>query len=302
MEKEKKLYNSNLENKYLNNNLHKKDYPKMTLIIGIKYKEGVVLIGDTKISEGTNFYHDKKIVRPIENLHVVVGCAGYTQLAKEFNTKINLLIQQRTSEIRLANIRELNGTNTDILDIESGKIKHIILPYDYKAINLLDDCATLTNQIASSGKVYSPNPIESLISLLVSDGQTILYQIDCNGFKIEVPYASIGSGTDHIGDYLKKNYYEDITLKESILLGTFLIKYVECLDFDRNVGLEKGKLPQVYLLKKDFVGEYELPIEEKINILNDVKKRIKTIRKSMILFNNKGKQINKPVWGKSKRI
>ena len=278
----------------------------MTLIIGMIYKEGLILIGDTKISGGADEAYDNKIVAPVAGLNVAVGSAGFTQLAKDFNLKIYHLVQQRLAEYRLANIRDLSGTGTSINDIESGKMKGIILPWTYKGFNFLDDCATLTKQLAETGKIYIDNPIESLVAMFLPSSPEILesdftlYQIDCNGFRVEVPYASIGSGTDHIGDYLRRNYYKDISLKEAILLGTFLIKYVEILEFDKNVGLEKGKLPQIFLIKKDYFKNYEPNITEKSEILDEVKKRIGKIRSSMLLFNSKGKRVDKPVWGGSK--
>lgn len=273
----------------------------MTLIIGIKYKKGVILFGDTKVTKGRNSHHQDKIVKPIEELHIVVGCAGYTELAKDFNLKLKEFVSQRYSEYRLNNIRQLAGTGIDITDIESGKRKDVVLPYFYSAINLLEDCATLTAQIATMGKVYSQNPIESLVAILLGNGNAMLYEIDCNGFKVEVPYASVGSGTCYIEEYLKNNYYEDISLEEAILLGTFLIKYVEFLGFDEGVGLKKGQLPQMFLLNKSYVDEHKIEGTKKDEILKEVEERLNSIKKSLLLFEGKGERIDKPVWGESNK-
>ena len=282
----------------------KKDKKDMTLIIGMKYKEGIILIGDTMVSGGSETTHDNKIVAPVQGINVAVGSAGFTQLAKEFNQKITIRVQERLSEYRLANIRDLMGTGIDITEIESGKVGGIVLPWLYKGVNFLDDCASLTKQLAETSKVYLENPLESLVALYLQsqipnpETDFMLYQIDCNGFKVDVPYTSIGSGTDHIGDYLKRNYYKDITLNEAILLGTFLIKYVEILGFDKGVGLETGKLPQIFLIKQDYFDNYLPNDDDKDLILREVKKRIDRIRSSMLLFNSKGKRVDKPVWGK----
>lgn len=282
----------------------RKQRKDMTLIIGMKYKEGIVLIGDTKISGRSEAFHENKIVTPVPNIQVAVGSAGFTQLAKEFSTKIQVRVTERLAEYRIKNMRDLFGTGIDIAEIESGKRKDVTLPYLYKGVDFLDDCATLTKKLSDTGKVYNKNPLESLVALFLPPGTDnpeidfMLYQIDCNGFKVEVPFSSIGSGTDHIGDYLEKNYRKDISLSDAILLGTFLIKFVEVLEFDGTVGLEKGKLPQVFLMHKTYFGDYEVPKPEKDKILKEIETRLTKIRDSMHFF--KGGKVKKPVWGKSK--
>lgn len=67
----------------LNRIIDTKTHNRMTLIIGLKYKEGVVLIGDTKILDGSDYYHDNKISNPLEGAKIAVGSAGFTQLSKE---------------------------------------------------------------------------------------------------------------------------------------------------------------------------------------------------------------------------
>jgi 20S proteasome alpha/beta subunit len=262
---------------------------RTTLIIGLKIKDGVVLIGDTKITDGTDFHHEEKIVAPLEGTQFAIGSAGITQLSKEFNAKVKILLEQRVAEYRLMNMKTLYGSGIDIKDIEKGKIKDVILPFNYTYINFLDDCSLLTKSLADNGKVYSSNPIESLVAFF--DGQNRLYQIDCNGFKVEVPYSSIGRGTDFIGEYIKENYKSDMSLNEAVLLATFLIKFVEVLKFDKNksVGLEKGKLPQVFIVSKSDCKVCDFSGEETKKILKEAEKRVKKISKNLSLFNVKRK-------------
>lgn len=255
----------------------------MTLIIGMKYKEGIVLIGDTKIIDGTNYHYENKIEAPVSGINTAVGSAGLTALAKDFNRKINDLVPQRIREYEMANLRELNGSPFKIEDIQSGKIQQPQI-FVYNENKFLDDCAFTTNQVADTGRVYSQNPIESIVAINVN--APFLYQIDCRGVKIEVPYTSIGSGTDHIGDYLKRNYREGIELDEAIFLGSFLIKYVEVLGFDKNVGVEKGKLPQIFILTKDKCENYKVDENVKKNLLVEINSRIKRIRNALLLFKN----------------
>jgi len=262
----------------------------MTFITGMKYNDGVVLIGDTKVLEGQTSHHTKKIVAPLQGTSVAVGSAGLTQLAKEFNIRINLQVIQRQAEYRLLNIKALKDTGMDIKEVEDGKVKDVALPFNYNYITFLDDCAVLTKQLADVGKVYSPNPIESLVALY-NGQESILYKIDCNGFKIESPYTSIGRGADLIGDYLKENYKPNMTLYDAVLLGTFFIKFIEQSKFDvfKTVGLEKGKLPQIFVINKSECKEYNFSDQDKKSILKKAEKRVKTIHKEMRIFRVKNK-------------
>jgi len=265
-----------------NNNPYKieKGNQNMTLIIGMKYKDGIVLIGDTKIVEGNNFHHNNKIEAPLEGIKVAVGSAGLTALSKDFNRKLSDTVAQRLREYEMANLREITNSPISFEDVQNGK-KALPQIYVYNENKLLDDCAMLTKTVADTGRQYSQNPIESIVAVNVNT--PLLYQIDCNGFKVDVPCVSIGSGTDHLGEYLKKNHDENMTLDEAVFLGTFLIKYVELLKFDNMVGLEDKKMPQVFILSKDFCDTLKFDEESTKQILSMVKSKIGKMRKELVV-------------------
>ncbi len=60
----------------------------MTYILGAKCSDGVVLVGDTKVTieEGADFAYSKKIANPLTT--VVMGSAGIGGLYKEFQNRI----------------------------------------------------------------------------------------------------------------------------------------------------------------------------------------------------------------------
>lgn len=90
----------------------------MTLIIGMKYDKGLVLIGDTKIvKDGSKDQHENKITAPLTGNRVAVGAAGFTDLSKEFNRKIGQLVNQRLTEYKHLNMKDLNGTGISMDDI-----------------------------------------------------------------------------------------------------------------------------------------------------------------------------------------
>ncbi len=255
----------------------------MTLIIGMKYKEGIVLIGDRKVlDDNTGRSHwENKIDAPIAGVRVAVGAAGFTDLSREFNRKIGNMVDDRVNAFRLGNIVALNGTDIDIKEVEEGKRTDILLPHLYRAENFLDDCSLLTEQIAQAGKKYTPNPIEVLVA--VNTDKNTLYEINSDGFKKEGDFFAIGSGATYIDKFLQDSYKKDMELGEAIHLAVFLIKFVEVLGLDNAVGIEPNKLPQIFVVNSKGAKEYEVkPIESAQEIINDVANRIDKIKKQII--------------------
>ena len=71
----------------------------MTYILGARCKDGVTLVGDTKVTGdgGADFAYEKKItVQPLTN--IVMGSAGIGGLYKEFQNRIVSAILQMEKE------------------------------------------------------------------------------------------------------------------------------------------------------------------------------------------------------------
>ena len=249
----------------------------MTLIIGIKLKEGIILIGDRKISTGDEhpFFMDK-IKAPIM-ARVAVGAAGLRDLSKEFNRKIVNQVNSRTAEYRLANIKQFNGTGINFLDAENGKRKDIALPYNYNVENFLDDCSLIIKNLSEIGEEVQQNPIEALVA--AHTDKYSLYRIYYNGYKQEGDCFAIGSGSVHIQGFLSQLDFKSLTIGNAIYIGSFLIKYVELMGLDDGVGVEKDRLPQIFLVTDKFAKEYEISKEDTKYILKDVSNKIKKIKK-----------------------
>lgn len=254
----------------------------MTLIIGIKYFEGIVLIGDTKIVEGVGkFRYDKKIEKPLRNEKLAIASAGLTALAKEFNRKIFDLTNQRFGEYDSLNRRDLAGTGLTVEQIVNRKILRG-LTYNYNENKFLDDCTYLTKELCDRVRNQISNPLNTIVAM---NGSTpLLYQIDSNGLNMEYSYVAIGSGSVFIMELLKSNFKENMTLLESIKLGTFLIKYVEQLNLDGGVGLEnENSLPQVFVLNKDQCDDYSIETSLRKEILDEINDRLQQIETATTL-------------------
>ena len=67
----------------------------MTYILGAKCRDGIVLVGDTKVTTESGFAYSKKLNIPFHN--VVMGSAGVGGLYKDFQNRI-------ISAIRMMNL------------------------------------------------------------------------------------------------------------------------------------------------------------------------------------------------------
>lgn len=250
----------------------------MTLIIGMKLKEGIILIGDRKISTGDEhpFFRDK-ISAPISNVRVAVGAAGLVDLSKEFNAKIASQVDSRINEYHLENMKIFNGTGIDLSKVESGKVKGIVEPYIYRVENFLDDCSLIIRNLSEIGKEVDPNPIEALVA--AHTDKYSLYRIYYNGYKQEGDCFAIGSGAIHIQAFLSQLNFDSLTLGNAIYIGIFLVKYVESMGLDDGVGVEKDRLPQVFFVTDKFAKEYEVSKEDTKYMLKDISGKIKKIKK-----------------------
>lgn len=85
----------------------------MTYILGARCSNGIVLVGDTKITigDGTDFTYSKKILVPRGLNNIVMGSAGTKGLYEEFQRRI-------TTRVKL--IDETKGSNKLLIRTEDG--------------------------------------------------------------------------------------------------------------------------------------------------------------------------------------
>ena len=120
------------ENKGLNNLIPiKKD---MTLIIGVRCSDGVVLVSDKKVVEGTNITSENKITQL--PLNIFVAGAGVREIIDKFNERIPVLLEER----RNLNFQEMKKEQPDIV---IDNVPFYIKPYEF-----LEDCEGLLGNIS----------------------------------------------------------------------------------------------------------------------------------------------------------
>lgn len=257
----------------------------MTLIIGMKYNEGIVLIGDTKIMDNNPssdqiFHHEKKI-EVIPNHKIALAYAGSIAIGKDFSRKIIDIVPWRVLDCEDQKKIYETRANAPNNDVKSeGSLKQ--LQPNYIENKIFDECSILVKQLNDQIRFQLPHlQIFTIIASYLPKSSPQLYFIDSFGLKMDLQHVAIGSGSVHISNYLKNNYNPNLTINQAILLGTFLIKYIELQGLDAQVGVEKDKLPQILVLNKDFCGEYSPPNEEKKRILTEINKRIKKIKSAV---------------------
>tara|TARA_Y100000310_G_C20658536_1_gene803360 strand:- start:982 stop:1821 length:840 start_codon:yes stop_codon:yes gene_type:complete len=250
---------------------------KMTLIIGARCAEGVVLASDTKIVDDTTgeTLFSNKLIEPIEGASVVIGASGHTHLFRQFYRKIGHLVKHRAREIKLKNVVALEEVGEKISDYEREPKKEgtILdgLPYDYTAEDFLDDCKSIVKELCANGGQLD------LVVGMFAHHKVRLHRIDSQGEEEEVGFCSVGSGTPFV-NLFKKSYSPKYSFREVSSLLAFMILFVSRAKIDNFVGVEEGKLPTMKLVKEDNTcGELQFSEESTKEMLAEFNERIDTV-------------------------
>lgn len=286
----------------------------MTLIIGFRCSQGVALVSDTKVLDLSTGEHDytHKILTPLSN-PFIVGAAGYSDLFKQFNREIPLVVARRLNEFRISNIswlmrsglsrdeaiQSLNETETARVEEKQQqairanekkahskvkKITPIPLPNTYSYQYFINDCKDVINQISEQARHEVPNPIDILIGLLGPYPYPSLHYIDCVGHEREIEdYYAIGSGSPHVKQFFSLLYNFNKDLLELISYAFYAIAYVTHVEKDNGVGYDEAHPPEAVVVYNNgtygrirFENEmqYFLGLEQEMEIKKDIIKKI----------------------------
>lgn len=269
---------------------------KMTLIIGARFHGGVVLVSDRKVTEGNGRFSWKYKISVPEGLPIFFGAAGYSHKAKQFNRKISEIVDSRIREIDIQNLAYFKSLDIDLPKKEKKiKLKKLdtkdlkenktqkkknedIKPvYIYSTENFLEDSQELIKRLCNYEGLSRPD-IDVLLA--VSTDKARLHHLNFTGDEEELDYCAIGSGAEYIDGFLRKHWKEDMSFEEVLKLCFFCIYYVQDLDHDIGVGMEKSKLPD-HLVMTDDDGEigYWTNIEKEGKVMCDeLREEIKKIK------------------------
>jgi len=205
----------------------------MTYILGARCSDGVVLVGDTKITieEGADYAHGKKITIPLIN--VVMGSSGIGGLYKDFQNRVVSAIFQlekmRTERIEENYIPPIT-TEEEFSVLVSRVIREMHRDYGedrYLIINNL--------MIISAMRIGSPNAQLTVFTP--------------HGFPEPVnERRAIGHGEPYGAVFLKKLWNKYMTMEQVAKLGLFIIKFIQDMKLDNSVGFDQEFLPQVFYI------------------------------------------------------
>jgi 20S proteasome alpha/beta subunit len=220
----------------------------MTYILGARCSDGVVLVGDTKITtdEGAKFTFGKKLFKPFTS--VVMGASGISGLYKSFQDRMTVAVQNLESQ-------GLNVSQPEKLSIIAEEVirtMHNIYGEDRGLIiqNLNVLMAIRTGEVAEL-RNFSPY-----------------------GFPEPVnEYKAIGHGEPYGALFLDKMWSKPNTMEQTAKLGIFIIKLIEDTKIDNSVGFNNEFLPQVfYIPDVKFPKGFKIstpPTKEEIEIINE---------------------------------
>lgn len=213
----------------------------MTYILGAKCSDGVVLVGDTKltINGGTDFEYSKKITFPLTNL--AMGAAGSGGLYKDFQNRIVSKVQkeggiptkEQFSTFITKVIRQMHedyGKQSDIITYE-----------------LMILCAT---------RIGGPR---ADLDQFIGFG----YPLPVNGIR------AIGHGEPYGAIFHKRLWGKHMTMEQTAKLGLFIIKYIEEMKLDASVGYHTEHLPQVVYIPHIIEPQGFTGSKEQIKELNE---------------------------------
>lgn len=275
---------------------------KMTLIIGARFKEGAILVSDRKVTEeGTGReYWENKIIQPLE-VPLAFAAAGYSHKFKQFNRKIIETVERRLREIEIDNvaffkargleyveskkkIRKKQFSNQDIKNLEKEgnkgieSSKEVVLPYLYTDEMFIDDCCKLISHVCTGNDGSIRPDLDVLLIRFVRKTPT-LHHINFIGEEEEVDYYAIGSGAEHILNFLRTFWRDDMSIEEILKLLYFCIYYVQDLDFDRGVGIEVEKLPDnCVIIDSGELGEFAGFEGKEKTIIKEIKMEVKKFK------------------------
>ena len=214
----------------------------MTYILGARCKDGVVLVGDTKVTigGGTDYTYGKKIISRLNN--IVMGSAGASGLYKNFQDRmIDVLIKMERDEADRVQMQQTRKypiiiSEEEFFTLVSKVIREMHFDYQedrYIIINhLMIICATRIGnpkaQITTFTGYGFPEPVND--------------------------YAVIGHGEPYGALFLKKLWKRNMTMDQTAKLGIFIIKFIQDMKLDSSVGFNEDFLPQVV-----FIPDVQLP-------------------------------------------
>ena len=229
----------------------------MTYILGARCIDGVVLVGDTKVTidRGADSEYSKKIITNALT-NVVMGSAGASGLYRDFQNRIiTEVIKFQDEETRTGIKSPYIYTETGFSSLITKVVREMHNEYGNHSemityeLNIL--CATKIGVPPAKLNVFTgygfPEPVN----------------------RIRV----IGHGKPYGALFHKKLWNQNMTIEQTAKLGLFIISLINKMDLDNSVGYNEEYPPQVV-----FIPDNQ-PIKELLP--NDVSKFMEEMERNV---------------------
>ncbi len=262
-----------IKTKSLNNTLGTKFYRKilgqkrMTYVIAARCKDGVVIVGDRKVTGGVSIdpYEEKIRKTPPFN-DAIFAAAGLGGLFEEFLEELPKRVMFRFNAIEIENKNRPEGVK---LFFSFNDFKH-------EVVDLLKEMKRIYSEVHSDGY---PS-LQVFFAVKNNEkGKSVLYYIDDENCLPAEVKEIIPIGESNLGEIFRKSWKKDMTMLETAKLGAFIIKYIELEKLSESVGVGNYQ-PQIWFVE-DGQDPREVQGKELNDLLSEVNIKIDNIRKSI---------------------
>ena len=246
----------------------------LTLIIGAKCKDGVVLVGDRKASEELNDSYIDKIRRCVGNGQekvdfAVFGAAGIGSLFEGFLTLLPPKVKAHSEWVRYDNQRLRNQYRKEFETKDVPLNPNLRPPYKtYSATDFVNECVDLLKEMRQRYDIAFSNPscvLDVLIGMSYQHAPSKLYFIsstDCLPVEID---NIVAIGQSDLAQVFLKPWNVTMDMQRTARLSVLAIRYIEGQKISKEIGVGAFQ-PQVWFVPnnsspREIIGEELRAIE-----------------------------------------
>ena len=169
----------------------------MSIVIGIKYNNGVIVAGDKQSTKGNNARGETIKIKKQKYSNSCFGCVGYSR-------DTNIIV----GHDEIVNYKDI----LDNVEIDKNYVVNNIIP-------------NLFNLYRNNNRVTNKEGIEYLNNEFIYCTSNKLFSIDADGAVTEYnDYVASGCGEDYVGGYLNNIDLGNLTKSEAIEVVNNAIK------------------------------------------------------------------------------
>lgn len=235
-------------NRYLNNVQRLKP---TTLITGAKCADGVILVGDRKVTSslGTTesvTYTDK--IRRCGHMNwAILGAAGVATLYEELLGLLPQRADRHFNWIQYQNQKLLNQHSQDFRTNPTAREPPLIV---YSIQDFLQDCVELLTEMRNRHSIAFANPscrLDALIGLKVTNEPSKLYYLNSTYCLPADVNEILMIGQGELAEIFRKSWERNMTMEQVAKLGILAIRYIEQEGISDSIGVGTNK-PQVWFI------------------------------------------------------